>query len=252
MCYKIIDRFLVNGSKRATKRCNMNKIRYKLRGNGWFLDKDCFNAVKKYRYKWGIVSEREHKHYTLLDISKFIDWEESILSQGNQRCVVDTSGLDTDKLSLLDGYIETIEDREGNLIHVLHRAQEIFGYLPASLQLYIARALHLPGAKVNGVVSFYSFFTQEPRGKHTISICMGTACFVRGAKEVLDKTKELLGIENNQMTEDGLFTLRDIRCVGACGLAPVVMVNDKVYGHMTPEKMEELIESLKEEEKRAS
>ena len=171
------------------------------------------------------------------------------MSQIKRKTVLETKSLEPGKLELLDRYIESLEDRQGNLIHVLHKAQELFGYLPANLQLYIARALNLSGAKVNGVVSFYSFFTQEPRGKHTISVCMGTACFVRGAGAVLEKTKNVLGIDNNQMTEDGLFTLRDIRCVGACGLAPVVMVNDKVYGHMTPEKMEALINALKEEEK---
>lgn len=171
------------------------------------------------------------------------------MSQIDQNNLLDMDTLDPDRLSELDAYIDALDEPQGNLIHVLHKGQELFGYLPPSLQLYIARRLDLSGAKVNGVVSFYSFFTQKPRGRYTISVCMGTACFVRGAKEVLDTARKTLGIENGQMSEDGLFSLRDIRCVGACGLAPVVMVNDQVYGHMDKGKMEALIASLREEAK---
>lgn len=159
---------------------------------------------------------------------------------------LDTEQLDPSLIGELDAYIASLDDKQGYLIHVLHKGQELFGYLPENLQLYIARALDLPASKVNGVVSFYSFFTQEPRGKYTISVCLGTACFVKGSDKILNKLKAELNVENGKMTEDGLFTLRDIRCVGACGLAPVVLVGDHVYGHMTPAKMSEILNNYKE------
>jgi len=134
------------------------------------------------------------------------------------------------------------------LIEILHKAQDIFGYLPRDVQLYIARKLGIPGAEVFGVVSFYSYFTTKPRGKHTISVCMGTACFVRGADKIIEKLKEKLGIESNEITEDGLFTLKDVRCIGACGLAPVVMVGDKVYGRVKEEELDEIINTYKNQE----
>ncbi len=108
---------------------------------------------------------------------------------------LDLNDLPQDKLQELDAYIDSLEDKKGSLIHVLHRAQNLFGYLPMEVQLYIARKLDVPGAKVFGVVSFYSYFTTEPRGKHTISVCMGTACFVKGSEDVLKKFMNELGIE---------------------------------------------------------
>lgn len=161
---------------------------------------------------------------------------------------LDTKKLDIEKLKELDTYIESLEDKEGNLIHVLHKGQSLFGYLPENLQLYIARKIGLPASKVNGVVSFYSYFTQKPRGKHTISMCMGTACYVKGADKIFDAFKAELNVGNNEMTEDKMFTLKDIRCVGACGLAPVVLVDDKVYGHVTVEQVKEIIDKYRKED----
>lgn len=147
----------------------------------------------------------------------------------------------------LDRYIDGLEDQQGSLIHVLHKAQDLFGYLPHEVQLYIARKLGISGAKVFGVVSFYSYFTMTPVGKYKISVCMGTACFVRKADKVLDAFKEELSLENGETTEDGLFTLLDVRCVGACGLAPVVFINDQVYGHVTVEDVGELLNKCRKE-----
>lgn len=161
---------------------------------------------------------------------------------------LDTKKLDIEKLKELDNYIDSLEDKEGNLIHVLHKGQSLFGYLPENLQLHISRKIGLPASKVNGVVSFYSFFTQKPRGKHTISMCMGTACYVKGADKIFDAFKAELNVGNNEMTEDKMFTLRDIRCVGACGLAPVVLVDDKVYGHVTVEQVKEIIDKYRKED----
>jgi len=120
------------------------------------------------------------------------------------------------------------------LINVLHKCQEHFGYLPAEVQEVVSHELDIPVAKIYGVITFYSFFTMTPKGKYPISICMGTACYVRGAEKVLDEFKKELGLQVGQTTQDGKFSLSSLRCVGACGLAPVVMVGDKTYGRVAP------------------
>lgn len=156
--------------------------------------------------------------------------------------ILDMSTLNKDLLKELDDYINSLEgDKQEHLIHVLHKAQGLFGYLPYNLQLYVARALNLSGARVNGVVTFYSFFNEKPVGKYTISVCMGTACFVKGADKVLERVIEVVGVKKNEMTADGLFTIKDVRCIGACGLAPVMTVNDKVYGKVKPKDVDDII-----------
>ena len=160
--------------------------------------------------------------------------------------ILDMSSLDRGLLDQLDEYVAGLKgDNKENLIHVLHRAQALFGHLPQNLQLYVARMLNLSGAKVNGVVTFYSFFNEEPTGKYVVSVCMGTACFVKGADKVLQKILELIGTEKNEMSADGLFTVKDVRCIGACGLAPVVTINDKVYGKVQVGDVESLINRYK-------
>lgn len=151
--------------------------------------------------------------------------------------------LPEEKFKQLDDFIDNMETTKGALIEILHKAQDIFGYLPRDLQLYIARKLGIPGAEVFGVVSFYSYFTTKPKGKHSVSVCMGTACFVRGADKILDKFKQQLGIQANETTADGNFTLRDVRCVGACGLAPVVTVNDKVHGRVKEDQVADIVDT---------
>lgn len=155
--------------------------------------------------------------------------------------------LPQEKFQELESYINNLETTKGALIEILHKAQEIFGYLPRDVQLFVARKLGIPGAEVYGVVSFYSYFTTKPGGKHTISVCMGTACFVRGADKIIERFKERLGIEANETTEDGLFTLKDVRCLGACGLAPVVVVDDKVYGRVKVEDVDDIINTYRRE-----
>lgn len=130
---------------------------------------------------------------------------------------------------------------EGELINVLHKTQHTFGYLPAEVQEVIARELKIPVAKVYGVVTFYSFFTMLPKGKNPISICMGTACYVRGAEKVLDELKKELNIKVGETTPDGKFSLSCLRCVGACGLAPVLMVGEKTYGRVSPEGIKDIL-----------
>lgn len=135
----------------------------------------------------------------------------------------------------------SFEYEKGELINILHKTQTYFGYLPAEVQETIARELKMSVAKVYGVVTFYSFFTMVPKGKFPISICTGTACYVRGAEIVLDEFKKQLGIAVGEVTEDGKFSLSCLRCVGACGLAPVVMVGEKTYGRVAPEMVEEIL-----------
>lgn len=153
--------------------------------------------------------------------------------------------LDSKKLKKLEEYIDGIEEKEGALINILHEAQDIFGYLPKDLQLFIARKCNIPASKVFGVVTFYSYFTMEPRGQHVINICMGTACFVKGAEKILEEFKKILEIKEGNISKDGMFTVNTLRCVGACGLAPVVMVDGKVYGRVKVEDVEDIIKEYR-------
>lgn len=129
----------------------------------------------------------------------------------------------------IDNVIDLYKDKEGNLIQILHLAQEINGFLPLELQKHIASKLNLPLSEVSGVVTFYSFFSTKPRGKHTIRVCMGTACYVRGGKKIVEGLMDKLGVDIGETTEDGMFTLEIARCIGACGLAPAMMIDDMVY-----------------------
>lgn len=155
------------------------------------------------------------------------------------------SELDPAKLAELDKHIATYSQPEGSLINILHKAQHLFGYIPTNLQLYIARKLGIGAAKVNGVVSFYSYFSQEKTGKNIISVCLGTACYVKGAEQILQKFLDELDVEKNQITKDELFTVRDVRCIGACGLAPVVTIGDKVYGHVERNAVKDIIKEFR-------
>ena len=152
----------------------------------------------------------------------------------------------------IDEAIERYRDHEGALIMVLHAAQEIYGYLPEELQLYIAGKMGSPLADVSGVVSFYSFFTNKKRGKHTIRVCQGTACYVRGGKRLVEAIEKELDMEVGDTSEDGLFTFEIARCIGACGLAPAIMIDDDVFKQMTPQKLHTLLkEYYKAEEELA-
>ncbi|WP_042275918.1 NADH-quinone oxidoreductase subunit NuoE family protein [[Clostridium] dakarense] len=145
----------------------------------------------------------------------------------------------------LDSFVDTLETKEGSLIQVLHHAQGIFGYLPQEVQLYIAKKLDVAPSKVYGVVSFYSYFTTEPIGKYKISVCLGTVCFVKGADKILAEFEKELGIKSGETTKDLKFSLEGLRCVGACGLAPVVVINGKVYGKVKPESVCEILSHYK-------
>ena len=146
----------------------------------------------------------------------------------------------------LEEFINAIPDKSSSLIAVLHHAQEIFGYLPEDVQRFVAKKLNQPVAEVNGVVTFYSYFTETPTGKHVINVCMGTACFVKGSADILDEFERKLGIKVGETTPDGKYTLQVLRCVGACGLAPVVTVNERVYGHFTKQMVVKTLDEYNE------
>ena len=136
----------------------------------------------------------------------------------------------------------------GELINILHAAQGIFGYLPREVQEIIAGRLYIPVSKVYGVVTFYSFFTMTPKGKYPISVCLGTACYVRGGKKIVERIKELLDVEIGETTKDRLFTFEVARCIGACGLAPAMSIDDQVYKQVNPDKLEQILKRYYEED----
>ncbi len=145
----------------------------------------------------------------------------------------------------LDRMIKSYRNKPGSLIPVLQRAQEMVGYLPPIVQRRIARGLNIPPAEVHGVVSFYSFFTMTPRGDHIIKVCLGTACYVKGIEEVLTKIKENLRINLGEITADKKFSLDGVRCLGACGLAPVIVVDHDTHGAVTSKKVTQILEEYK-------
>ena len=150
----------------------------------------------------------------------------------------------TENAKKLEEIIAKYRDTRGALIPALHEAQEVYGYLPLEVQRTIAEGLDIPLAEVYGVVSFYTQFSINPKGKYRINVCMGTACYVKGANEVLDKFKTSLSIDVGECTDDGMFSLDACRCIGACGLAPVVTVNDEVFGKLVADDVDGIIEKF--------
>ncbi len=137
--------------------------------------------------------------------------------------------------------IDLYRDKEGSLIQILHLAQEIYGCLPLELQMFIAKSLDKPLSEVSGVVTFYSFFSTRPRGEHTIRVCLGTACYVRGSKKIVERLHDILGIDIGETTQDGKFTFEIARCIGACGLAPAMMIDGTVYKQVSVNKLESIL-----------
>jgi NADH-quinone oxidoreductase E subunit len=137
--------------------------------------------------------------------------------------------------------IDLYKDKEGSLIQILHLAQQVYGYLPLDVQLFIADSLNIPLSEVSGVVTFYSFFSTKPRGRHTIRVCMGTACYVRGGKKIVEGLKEKLDVEVGETTKDGRFTFEVARCIGACGLAPAMMIDDVVYKQVNINRLDAIL-----------
>ncbi len=141
----------------------------------------------------------------------------------------------------LTAFIADHKDIKGCLMPILQKAQEIYGYLPIEVQTMIAEDLDIPLSEVYGVATFYSQFSLNPTGEYTISVCLGTACYVKGAGAIFDKFAQVLGISGGETTPDGKFSLKDCRCIGACGLAPVLTVNDEVYGRLTVDDVDKIL-----------
>ena len=146
--------------------------------------------------------------------------------------------------NFMKGLFETYLPDKDNLIQILNEVQDEYGYIPEITQEMISEYLKVSKAEVYGVITFYSRFTLEPKGKYTFGICLGTACYVKGSQKILDRLQERLKIEPGQTTEDGLFSIDKTRCIGACGLAPVFTVNDEVYGKATVKKLDEVLDEL--------
>lgn len=144
--------------------------------------------------------------------------------------------------------IEKNKDLPGALLPVLHEAQEIYGYLPIEVQQMVADGLNISLSEVYGVATFYTRFSLNPKGKHQISVCLGTACYVKGSGKILEEVEQMLGIKSGECTPDGLFSIESCRCVGACGLAPVMMIDENVYGKLTPAEVHKILADYMERE----
>lgn len=163
-----------------------------------------------------------------------------------EKCCGCTDESMDERVLKLQKIIEKYKDTKGALIPVLHEAQEIYGYLPMEVQKQVADGLNISLTEVYGVVTFYTRFSLVKKGKFQIQLCLGTACYVKGSKLILDKLKEKLGIHVGDCTDDGKFSLDACRCIGACGLAPVMMINDEVYGELTADQIEGILDKYKE------
>ncbi|MBL8079524.1 MAG: NAD(P)H-dependent oxidoreductase subunit E [Anaerolineales bacterium] len=157
-----------------------------------------------------------------------------------------TDDLCETKRAVLDAIIAANRNRQGALMVILNETQKQVGYVSKSMQTYVAKKMRVPVSAVHGVVTFYSFFTSEARGKHTLKFCMGTACYVGGIPQLMEKAKQLTGSEIGKTTPDGQLTMEVCRCVGACSQAPVVTVDEEVVGHIKPNKFPQLIKKLLE------
>jgi NADH:ubiquinone oxidoreductase subunit E len=163
--------------------------------------------------------------------------------QAAQKILALLPDLTDDDLQRIDAVIDRYRNRPGCLIPVLEECQEIFGYLPVELQEYIGRGLNIAGSTIYGVVTFYSFFTMVPKGRHIIKVCMGTACYVRGIGEVLSRIQAAYSLEVGETTADRRFSLEAVRCLGACGLAPVMVIDNDTHGGVTPESALKILEN---------
>jgi NADH-quinone oxidoreductase subunit E len=153
---------------------------------------------------------------------------------------------DPAKKAVIDQILEQNKDKPGATMVVLEDVQGQIGYISETMQTYIAHQMQVPVSTIHGVVSFYSFFTTHPRGRHTIKFCMGTACYVGGTPQLLDKAKQVLGIEPGQTTKDGAITLEICRCVGACSQAPVVVIDEEISGRVRPNKLPQLVRPVQQ------
>ena len=155
--------------------------------------------------------------------------------------------VDPAQKEIIDQILAANEGRPGATMVVLNEVQSQVGFVSESIQQYVAARLHVPVSTVHGVVSFYSFFTTHPRGRHTLKFCMGTACYVGGTSQLVDKARQILGIEPGQTTKDGAITLEICRCVGACSQAPVVVIDEEIHGRVRPNKLPQLVRPVQQQ-----
>jgi NADH:ubiquinone oxidoreductase subunit E len=160
-----------------------------------------------------------------------------------QKCCCGCSNEDS-KVAKVKEIIKTHRDMKGGLIPVLQQIQRLYNYLPEDMLQLVSNELNVPMSEIYGVASFYSFFALEPKGKHIIRVCLGTACYVKGSQRIMDKVSELLNIPVGKTTSDNRFTLEATRCLGACGLAPVMMIDDRVFGRLTPDMIPDILKEF--------
>ncbi len=169
------------------------------------------------------------------------------MTKTNETTMPETEGQKYAELKEFIAEINTYEHADSYLIRALHKTQDLFGYLPIRAMDVIAQEMEIPTAHIWGVATFYHYFNLNPPGQYTIAVCLGTACYVKGAAQILEAIKNELKIDVGETTADGIFSLQPARCLGACGLAPVVMINDKIHGELTPKGMLDLIKKYRRE-----
>ncbi len=162
------------------------------------------------------------------------------MSMNNEKCSCGCGGVD-EREEKVKKLIKELKYDKSQLMHILNETQNIYGYIPMRAQKIISEELNVPMAEIYGVITFYSRFSLEPKGKYNIAVCLGTACYVKGSQAILDKIKEILGIDVGQVTADGKFSLEATRCIGACGLAPVMTINEEVYGKLDPSMIKDIL-----------
>ena len=150
--------------------------------------------------------------------------------------------LTAEVMSQVDEIMDRYRGKPGCLIPVLEECQGVVGYIPVELQEYIGKGLNIPGSTIYGVVTFYSFFSMVPKGRNVIKVCLGTACYVRGTKNIINKLGEKFGLEIGQTTEDRRFSVEAVRCLGACGLAPVMVINEDTHGAVRPDRVKDILD----------
>jgi NADH:ubiquinone oxidoreductase subunit E len=159
----------------------------------------------------------------------------------NAREAYEEESEEKERLEHIDKIIAEYKDQTGSLIKILHAVQNVYGYLPLHIQRRVAKGAGIPLPEISGVISFYAFFSTVPRAEYTIKVCMGTACYVRGSKRIVERLEEVLGISAGQLTEDGKFSIEITRCLGACGLAPVIMVGEDIYQQVKPDMIHKIL-----------
>ena len=158
-----------------------------------------------------------------------------------------TMVLEKAKVQELKDYIAAMKEAPGPLMPIMQKAQELFGCLSFEVQEIIANEMNIPMSDIYGVATFYAQFNLEPKGRHIIGVCLGTACYVKNSQHILEALEKTLGISEGKTTEDGMFSLDATRCLGCCGLAPVLMIDDRVYGRLTPDDIPGIIENFRKE-----